>query len=258
MSRAPVNSTARAVADVTAGTILASVEIAVPIERAFRAISSDEITQWWGSPEDYRTTEYTADLRPGGCWRAAGVGADGHAFSVEGEFREISPPHTLVQTWRAAWDGGHETVITYRLESIEGGTRVTLRHEGFADRAESCRGHGSGWERVLGWLVAHFAKGDKYFLCRLIPPRPTFATDMTADEAAMMREHAKYWRDLLRRGVAIVFGPVLDPKGVWGVGILRVSSEAELAAARDGDPAITAGRGLRYEVLPMANAVYRA
>jgi len=90
------------------------------------------------------------DLRPGGRWRASSVGGDGNTFSVEGEFLEIDPPRSLVQTWRAAWDGGNETLITYRLEAIDGGTRVTVRHEGFAERADSCRGHGAGWQKVLG------------------------------------------------------------------------------------------------------------
>jgi uncharacterized protein YndB with AHSA1/START domain len=157
MSTAMKSRTARAVADVTGGLILASVDIAAPIERVFRAISTDEITKWWGSPELYRTTEYTADLRPGGRWRAVGVGADGHSFSVEGEFREVEPPRKIVQTWCPAWDGGHVTTITYRLEPVEGGTRVTVRHEGFGDRIESCHSHEQGWERVLGWLQAHLA-----------------------------------------------------------------------------------------------------
>jgi uncharacterized protein YndB with AHSA1/START domain len=258
MSQSVTHSTPRAVADVTRGLILASVEIAAPIERVFRAITSDEITKWWGSPDEYRVTEYTADVHPGGRWRSSGLGADGHAFTVEGEFREIDPPRLVVQTWRAPWDGNNETVLTYRLEPIEGGTRVTVRHEGFADRAESCRGHGTGWERVLGWLGGHFADGAKYYLCRLLPPRPSFALDMTQEEAAMMKEHGAYWRGMLDRGVAIVFGPVMDAKAPYGVGIVRVSSEAELEAVSAGDPAIKSGRGLKYEVTPMMRAVYRA
>lgn len=258
MSQSVTHSAPRAVADVTRGLILASVEIAAPPERVFRAITSDEITKWWGAPGEYRVTEYTADVRPGGKWRSSGVGADGNTFSVDGEFREIDPPRLVVHTWRAPWDGNNETVVTYRLEPIEGGTRVTVRHEGFADRAESCRGHGNGWERVLGWLGGHFASDAKYFLCRLLPPRPTFALDMTKEEAAMMQEHAAYWRDMLGRGVAIVFGPVLDPKAPYGLGVVRVSSEAELDAIRAADPAIKSGRGLRYDVTPMMRAVHRS
>jgi len=251
---------ARAVADVTAGVVLASVEIAVPPERVFQALTTDEITQWWGSAELYRTTQYTADLRPGGKWRTDGIGADGSAFFVEGEFREIDPPRRLVQTWKAAWDGNNETLITYSLEPTEGGTRVTVRHEGFADRRDSCRGHGAGWERVLDWLGTHFVAKEepRFFLVRLIAPRPTFMADMNADEMDVMRRHAGYWAELCQQGVAIAFGPVADPKGGWGVGILKAGSEQVVQGLRDKDPAILSGRGFSYEILPMLKAVYRS
>jgi uncharacterized protein YndB with AHSA1/START domain len=66
-------SRARAVADPGGGRILGVVEIAAPAARVFRALTSgDEIVRWWGSPETYRTTEWVADVRPGGRWRAGG------------------------------------------------------------------------------------------------------------------------------------------------------------------------------------------
>ena len=254
-----VRSGVRAVADVTSGAVLASAEIAAPVERVFRAITTAEITEWWGSPELYRTTGWTADVRPGGRWRADGVGADGHAFSVEGEFLEVDPPRKLVQTWRAAWDGGNTTTITYRLEPIEGGTRVTLRHEGFADRVDSCRGHAEGWERVLGWLTRYAAPAAelRYFVCRLLPPRPTFMADMTAEEMAIMGQHAAYWRGLLEQGAAVVFGPVGGPQGGWGLGVVRASSEEAMHAMRDADPAILSKKGFSYEISPMVRAVVK-
>jgi uncharacterized protein YndB with AHSA1/START domain len=86
-----------------------------------------------------------------------GVDAGGRVFSVGGEFLEIDPPRKLVLTWRAEWDGGNVTRLTYRLDPIAGGTRVTVKHEGFADRAASCEGHAEGWERVLAWLRDHLA-----------------------------------------------------------------------------------------------------
>jgi uncharacterized protein YndB with AHSA1/START domain len=259
---AVIDRGARAVADVTDGLILATVEIAAPVERVFRALSSDEIVHWWGSSETYRTTEWRADVRPGGRWQARGVGADGKPFGVEGEYLEIEPPHKLVQTWKYDWDGGHSTKLTYRLEPIDGGTRVTVRHEGFGGHAESCRAHGSGWSRVLEWLAAHVSPPPvrderRYFLCRLLAPRPTFTVDMTAAEQEVMRNHAAYWRDLLRKDVAVVFGPVADPGGAWGVGIVRADDEERVQALRDGDPVILSGRGFSYEILPMLRAVVR-
>ena len=150
---------ARAVADLSEGTILASVEIAAPPERVFRAIASEELAKWWGSADSYRTTKWTGDLRVGGGWRADGISEDGKPFTVGGEFVEVDPPRKLVQTWRAAWDDNQVTRITYRLEPVANGTRVTVKHEGFGNRRDSCDGHAAGWERVLGWLDDYFARG---------------------------------------------------------------------------------------------------
>jgi uncharacterized protein YndB with AHSA1/START domain/uncharacterized protein YciI len=236
--------------------------IAAPPERVFRALTTEDVTRWWGAPETYRTTAWTADLRPGGHWQARGVGAEGAPFGVEGEYLEVEPPRKIVQTWRADWDGGATTTVTYRLEAVPEGTRLTLRHEGFGDREASCRDHGQGWERVLGWLSAYLPPPprppdpSRYFLCRLLAPRATFMQDMSDAEREVMMSHAAYWKDLANRGAAVVFGPVLDPKGGWGVGIIRAATDQAVADLRDHDPAILSGHGFAYEILPMARAVF--
>jgi uncharacterized protein YndB with AHSA1/START domain len=253
-------SAASAVADLEAGTVLAAVEIAVPPERVFRALTSDEIVKWWGSDDLYRTTAWKADLRVGGTWRADGRGSDGSPFYVEGEFVEIDPPRKLVQTWKPGWESGPATTISYLLDPTATGTRVTVRHTGFIGRAESCAGHANGWTRVLGWLLGHLRAAPKpderrFYFIRLLPPRPSFALDMNEEERAVMQEHVGYWTKKLAEGTAIVFGPVLDPTGPWGLGVVRVNDEAELKAFEAEDPAIRSRRGLRYEVLPMIQAV---
>ncbi|HWJ00684.1 MAG TPA: YciI family protein [Burkholderiales bacterium] len=96
-----------------------------------------------------------------------------------------------------------------------------------------------------------------YFLCRLIPPRPGFAKDMTPAEAKAMHEHVAYWTDLLGTGKAIAFGPVMDPKGPWGVGIVSVSDKEELARLQANDPAIRAQIGLKYDAYEMPQVVYK-
>jgi uncharacterized protein YndB with AHSA1/START domain len=252
---------ARAIADVTGGVILATVEIAAPPERVFRAISSAEMTKWWGSDDTYRTTGWTGDLRVGGRWRAEGRGNDGKPFAVEGEFLEIDPPRKLVQTWNPSWDQSEPTKITYLLEPTADGTRIVLRHEGFGRRHESCNSHANGWERVLGWLQKHMEpaaaeSGGAFFVCRLLPPRATFMQDMTADELVVMQAHAVYWQAQLQAGNAILFGPVADPKGGWGLGVVRAADEAAVRAFEAGDPVIKSGRGFRYEILPMLRAVF--
>jgi len=91
-----------------------------------------------------------------------------------------------------------------------------------------------------------------YYLLRLIPPRPTFSQDMSAEEWSIMQRHVAYWTDLMAKGKALIFGPVLDPDGVYGIGVIGVADEAE----RDGLIASDPANGLnRYEAYPMLAVV---
>lgn len=67
-----------------------------------------------------------------------------------------------------------------------------------------------------------------------------------------MESHILYWSEKAKEGTAIVFGPVMDPKGVYGIGVYQVQDEAEKLDMLDHDPA---NGLLKYEVLPMARAV---
>jgi uncharacterized protein len=86
-----------------------------------------------------------------------------------------------------------------------------------------------------------------HYFCKLRPPRPTFISDMTSDEAQVMRAHREYWTPRVETGVVIAMGPVADPTGGYGVAIIEAASEAALGAMLEADPAITAGRGFAYE-----------
>ena len=88
--------------------------------------------------------------------------------------------------------------------------------------------------------------------------RPGAAGACEVDERKAMLAHGAYWRELLAKGNAIVFGPVNDPKGPWGLGVIRAANEAEVHDFRDHDPAILANIGLSYEIMPMLTAVHRA
>src|SRR5262245_26217796 len=94
-----------------------------------------------------------------------------------------------------------------------------------------------------------------FFHCRLIAPRASFAFDMTENERAVMTEHVAYHSGLAEKGIALLFGPVLDPKGPWGLGIFETDDEATLQKLLAEDPAIKSGLGFSYEVLPMMQAV---
>ena len=58
------------------------------------------------------------------------------------------------------------------------------------------------------------------FLVRLMPPRADFAQTLTDDEQHTMDLHGTYWEQLRNGGHVVVYGPVADPEGVWGLGVV--------------------------------------
>src|ERR1700741_1466128 len=81
------------------------------------------------------------------------------------------------------------------------------------------------------------------FVFRLKAPRPTFALDMTEEEREIMGRHAAYWQPLIDAGRMVVFGPVLDGTGSWGLGVVEADDEEELRAFAALDPVVTPGLG---------------
>jgi uncharacterized protein YciI len=79
------------------------------------------------------------------------------------------------------------------------------------------------------------------FVFRLVAPRPTFALDMTDEERSVMERHAAYWQAFIDSGQMVIFGPVLDTTGSWGLGVVEAEDEDELRAFAAGDPAVTTG-----------------
>ena len=93
----------------------------------------------------------------------------------------------------------------------------------------------------------------KHYVLRLIPSRPDFAQTMNEDERNIMQQHVAYWHRFMSTGRVIVFGPVMDPAGVYGLGVVAVDSEEELQSFMAGDPAAKINR---YEYHPMMAVVW--
>ncbi len=89
----------------------------------------------------------------------------------------------------------------------------------------------------------------KYFFLKLNPPRASFMLDMTDDERGIMLKHVAYWAPYVQDGTVLVLGPVADPKGGYGMAVIRVDDEEQLRQLIANDPA----NGMNsYEVHPMA------
>ena len=152
--------------------VSAEIFIAAPPARVFQAISDPvQLPKWWGQSGLYHVTKSSMDVRPGGKWRSDGVGADGQAFFVEGEYLEVDPPRLLVHTWKGSYGPELTTVVRWELEpqtvnalhpsgprKSGTGTLVRVRQEGFKGDVPSATGHMEGWKRVLGWLEAFVEK----------------------------------------------------------------------------------------------------
>jgi uncharacterized protein YndB with AHSA1/START domain len=126
-----------------------------PLERVWAALTEQAALAAWFWPTSFGTT-VTADAHPGGRFRIAAADAPGGALAVEGEYTVVERPRLLVFTWR--WDGDEEqTLVTITLSAVDGGTALTLTHEGFPDDATRDN-HDTGWsdclDRLPVWLTA--------------------------------------------------------------------------------------------------------
>jgi uncharacterized protein YciI len=97
--------------------------------------------------------------------------------------------------------------------------------------------------------TAPAAQKQRFFL-KLVAPRATFATDMTPEETKLMQQHADYWAKEFAKGTVLIIGPVLDPKGAFGMAVLETATEDEARALAMNDPSVKAGLNT-VEISPM-------
>ena len=151
------STTARAVTHADTRSLEASVELAASPERVFHALSSSEVTDWWVRPGVFDTREWTADVRPGGRWRASGV-SRGQPYVAGGDIVEVDAPRKLVHTWDGIGAPAAPSTLTYELQRVPNGTRLVLRQTGFASEM-ACREFAAGWQTSFERLEQMFAVG---------------------------------------------------------------------------------------------------
>lgn len=130
-----------------------------PREAVFKAWTDAKALAAWFGPEGMETRKVKMDPRPGGRFSLEMYEADG-VYPVSGAFREVTPPERLVLSW--IWGSGEleglETVVTVELREKDGGTELTLTHEGLpSDRAREL--HGQGWTGSFNCLERYLADG---------------------------------------------------------------------------------------------------
>lgn len=98
---------------------------AAPCDLVFAALTTPTLLRRWYA----ELVSAELDLRPGGAWRIVTRRPDGREIGQYGSFREIEPPHRLVQTehWED-WDPG-EVLVTTELSERSGFTTLDVLSE---------------------------------------------------------------------------------------------------------------------------------
>jgi len=139
------------------GSLIAVADFKVAPERLFRALTApEEIGRWWGGTKPLPSVLWVGVPVKGTSWRAEGSRMEGRAvFTVFGDFLDVDAPRRIEATWHGSWDRLAMTRLSLRLEPVAGGSVLTLMHQGFLGRPDSCRRQGRLWYLALRWLHAY-------------------------------------------------------------------------------------------------------
>jgi len=132
-------------------TIVKTVFFAAPRETVWSFLTDkDKLAQWFHPAE--------ADLAQGHDYALISTAEDGSRVKqCWGNVVQMDPPALLVYSLTIKPLGGAMTTVSWMLEETNGGTRLTLKHEGIAEAAgESAMGLlmalDAGWDKHLGSL----------------------------------------------------------------------------------------------------------
>lgn len=125
------------------------------------------IARWWG-PASFTAPVIRVDLREGGRYLFGMRSPDGQDFWSTGVYREIAPAERLVftdsfadaegnvvpaSTYGMSGDWPRELLVTVTFEEHDGGTKMTLQHEGIP-AGESLDMTEAGWNESLDRLAS--------------------------------------------------------------------------------------------------------
>ena len=123
-------------------------------EKIWRVLTTSELISQWLMPNDFQPASghrFNFRTKPMGNWDGV----------VDCEVLECDPPRRL----RYSWVGGSKdnkdygsrlnSVVTWTLTPVEGGTRLHMEHDGFGPGNEfAYDAMSSGWTRIAGKIDA--------------------------------------------------------------------------------------------------------
>ncbi len=130
-----------------------SIVINVPRQRVW-----DEITKTGRIQRAVMNTILESSLARGGKLRY--YSPDKQRVFVVGEVVEVSPPRKFVHTYMFTFRPEQPSLVTWELEEVPGGCRVTLTHGGFTNQLRTHKGVVKGWRDILDLLKVELETGD--------------------------------------------------------------------------------------------------
>jgi uncharacterized protein YndB with AHSA1/START domain len=137
-------------------TIEQTIQIEAPPPMVFRALTdADDLSRWW-------TTRAESDPRTGGAfsytWEFEEQPERNH--TREDVYAEVTPDEHIRYDWPMPLGN---TVVDFRLEPSDDGTKLVLEHEGWGSDPEWDQAHemhAGGWQFFLGNLKSYLERGE--------------------------------------------------------------------------------------------------
>ncbi len=138
-----------------------SITINVPLDRVWH-----EITKTGQIQRAVYNSVLEGAMTPGS--RLRYYSADKKRVFVVGEVLEFEPPHRFVHTYIMTMNPDPVTVVTWELEEVDGGCRITLTHGGWTDEHKTADKTVAGWTEILGLLKIELETGKLPFKTRIM------------------------------------------------------------------------------------------
>ena len=87
---------------------------------------------------------------------------------IVGKVVEVVPPRRFSHTYMFTQRPETPSLVTWDLQEIPGGCRVTLTHGGWTDQVKSHKSVVAGWRMILDGLKTEMETGDLPFKTRLL------------------------------------------------------------------------------------------
>ena len=138
-----------------------SVDIMVPRQKVW-----DEITKLGRVQRALMNTLLETALAPGAKLRY--YSPDKKRVFIVGKVVEVRPPQKFSHTYMFTTRPETPSLVTWDLQEIPGGCRVTLTHSGWTDQAKTHKSVVGGWRQILDVLKVELETGDIPFKTKLL------------------------------------------------------------------------------------------